>query len=610
MQQANAAYAQANTAYSAANSIYYDTDFDAFSPTYEQHNGTGEDGKLFIGVNVGESTGYIIWATVDQNEPLPTYLRNNQGKSIEARSNTGITIKGIIEGTSSLGADRKQTNLSSTTRVPGNIGLRNGDIFTFGRPVTSGRLVNLESNLSSNLATLTSNINTVQSNVTSNVATVQSNLAAFATTANTAIVNATDQANLYAVASTTLLEGDGITFDKNDSSSTLTISATEVEASVSDVQANLEAFASTANTNTNSVQANLASYATTTNTAIDTVSSNTYAQAEIADLRAASANNLIVSPEVLSDWHTDQHRRTKFTGYNKTSNATVGVGEYKIDGSTVTIRPKADDVSSANAQSFLGQYFTAENGDRTSRFTAAISTKTFQENIITLTVRTPLIEDTETSSLGDNSTIFLEGEDRYNSRQDAFDFGDSGSSVEFATSAEVLAGTVTDKAVAPDTAHDLVENLVHVADYSGFTYQATLTNDGTNLAVGEFHINSSGDTAWFRGHNDTEGAKIKREFLVDKSVVMEKTGGRLDFDFSAVSIVDISGSDNDVIKCTITNHRSTPAIGLTLTGDWSIALLPAQNKKVFEKAPEGTIPAVALATMPGGQAKGLNQTGS
>ena len=335
--------------------------------------------------------------------------------------------------------------------------------------------------------------------------------------------------------------------------------------------------------------------------------------ASITDLRTGTATDVGINPSVISNWHDDLHRRDKFTGYNKTSNATVGIGEYKIDGATITVRPKADDVTNFNNRTFLNQIFTAENADRTSIYAVRITAKTFSENIITLTiVTTPAEQDLNSSGLGDASNIFIEGPDAFNTRRAAYDFGPSGGggSVDFATEAEVLAGTVTNKAVAPNTLKELVEHETHVAVYNGFTNQSSINADGSNLAAGSFYINDAGTEAYFRGHNDTEGAAIKEQFLVDRSAVMIKTGGRLDFDFTAVSVVDVSGSDNDVIKITITNHRSTPAVGVTLTGDWSIRLLPEQNKAVFQNAPAGTVPLAALASIPAGQAKGLSAAGN
>ena len=339
------------------------------------------------------------------------------------------------------------------------------------------------------------------------------------------------------------------------------------------------------------------------------IGSNAYA--DINDVRVGTATNLIINPDVLTDWHEDQHKRDTFTGYNKTSNATVAIGEYKISGNTITVRPKTDDVNIMNGATFRDQLFTAENSDRTSIYSVFISAKTFSENIITLTIiTTPANRDLESSSLGDNTTIYIEGEDRYNSRQDAYSFSSSGGNVNFANTAEVIAGTVTDKAIAPDTAHDLVEHLAHTATYTGFQNQATINADENNLALGTWHINSTGTLAYFRGHDTTEAARMLTEFLVDRSCNLKNaTNQRLYFDFTTVTTINVSGSGINIIKCAITKHEAVPN-NPTLTGDWSISISPEQNRQILANAPPGVIPIAALAMIPGGQLKTLSASGN
>ena len=180
-----------------------------------------------------------------------------------------------------------------------------------------------------------------------------------------------------------------------------------------------------------------------------------------------------------------------------------------------------------------------------------------------------------------------------------------------ATEAEVLAGTNTYKTLTPQTSHALVEHLAHVASYTGFTHQASINAAGSNLAVGAFHFNSAGTEFYARGHTQAEAEAMVREFLIDRNAIVEKTGGRFDFGFSnVVAVTPTVGSATIVIvKCTITNHRASPA-SPTLTGDWTIRVLPEQNRQILAHAPAGAIPLIALATQPGGQVKTLSADGN
>ena len=175
-----------------------------------------------------------------------------------------------------------------------------------------------------------------------------------------------------------------------------------------------------------------------------------------------------------------------------------------------------------------------------------------------------------------------------------------------ATEAEVIAGTNTYKGLTPATAHNLIEHLAHVASYSGFQ-NATSPND---LPVGRWHVNSDGTIAYFRGHTAAEAGAMAREFLADRYFILRNsTGQRIEAKFTAVQTNAVSGSDIGIIQCTIGDHSATPA-SPTLTGDWSITILPEQNEMILENAPKGSIPLIALATQPGGQVKTLAADGN
>ena len=206
-----------------------------------------------------------------------------------------------------------------------------------------------------------------------------------------------------------------------------------------------------------------------------------------------------------------------------------------------------------------------------------------------------------------------------------------GGSVTFATQAEVNAGTISDEAVAPNTlrglvaseaeviagsnaykivtpntAHNLIEHLAHVATYSGFQ-NATSPND---LPVGRWHINSTGTTAYFRGHTQAEAEAMTREFLVDRYFILRNsTGQRIEAKFSNVVSVAVSGSTIGILQCTIGDHSATPA-SPTLTGDWTLTILPEQNEQILENAPVGSIPLIALASIPSGSLKTLSADGN
>ena len=175
-----------------------------------------------------------------------------------------------------------------------------------------------------------------------------------------------------------------------------------------------------------------------------------------------------------------------------------------------------------------------------------------------------------------------------------------------ASEAEVIAGTNTYKTLTPQTAHALVDHLAHVATYNGFQ-NASSPND---LALGRWHINSTGTIAYFRGHTAAEFAAMQREFLVDRYFILRNsTGQRIEAKFSAVQVNDVSGSDIDILQCTIGDHSATPA-NPTLTGDWSLSILPEQNEQILENAPAKSIPLLALATQPGGQMRTLSADGN
>ena len=172
-----------------------------------------------------------------------------------------------------------------------------------------------------------------------------------------------------------------------------------------------------------------------------------------------------------------------------------------------------------------------------------------------------------------------------------------------ATEAEVIAGTNAYKTLSPNTAHNLIEHLAHVATYSGFQ-NASSAND---LPLGRWHINSTGTTAYFRGHTQAEAEAMTREFLVDRYFILRNsTGQRIEAKFSNVVSVAVSGSTVGILQCTIGDHSATPA-SPTLTGDWSLTILPEQNEQILENAPKASIPLIALAAIPG--AIGFNATG-
>ena len=72
---------------------------------------------------------------------------------------------------------------------------------------------------------------------------------------------------------------------------------------------------------------------------------------------------------------------------------------------------------------------------------------------------------------------------------------------------------------------------------------------------------------------------------------------------------DIDGQSVGYIQCTIGSHLSRPA-NPTLTGDWIISVMPAQNRTVFNNAPAESIPLLALATIPAGRMQGLSAAGN
>ena len=181
---------------------------------------------------------------------------------------------------------------------------------------------------------------------------------------------------------------------------------------------------------------------------------------------------------------------------------------------------------------------------------------------------------------------------------------------EFADDGEARAGTSTSLIISPATLETVLEEEVHVASYPGFQRQATLNAGGSNLAVGGWHINSDGDEFYARGHNQAEAEGMVRQFQVDKSCILEKTGARFDFDFEDVTTITptVGSTLIPIIKVDILDHRVEPANPNT-SGDFTIRVMPAQNKEVLEHAPAGSIPNIALEHDYAASIKGLSANG-
>ena len=182
-----------------------------------------------------------------------------------------------------------------------------------------------------------------------------------------------------------------------------------------------------------------------------------------------------------------------------------------------------------------------------------------------------------------------------------------GGSVTFATQGTANAGTSTNTVMSPATTHGLLDQAPHVAPYSGFTHT---TNTGASMPLGSWNINSAGTIAHYRAHTATEHAAMFKEAVQDKRCQhTSPRGEKLEYKFSAAPTQHtIDGQTVGYIQCTIGEHEAIPA-NPTLTGDWNIAFMPAQNKSLFEHATLDSIPLAALAGSQSGQLKGLAATG-
>ena len=183
-----------------------------------------------------------------------------------------------------------------------------------------------------------------------------------------------------------------------------------------------------------------------------------------------------------------------------------------------------------------------------------------------------------------------------------------GSSVEFASDTEAKAGTVTDKAVPPSALHAVLEEVAHVAPYTGFQHT---TSTGAAMGLGTWHINSDGTIAYYRCHNLAEQTGLFREITTDKTAQHLNTSGHLiQYDYTAApAFHGVDGSPIGYIQVSIGSHTAIPS-NPTLTGDWEISFQPSANREIMEHAPAESIPLFALATVPGGQAEGLSAQGS
>ena len=164
-----------------------------------------------------------------------------------------------------------------------------------------------------------------------------------------------------------------------------------------------------------------------------------------------------------------------------------------------------------------------------------------------------------------------------------------GGSISFATQTEANAGTITNKAINPATLKGALENGVYVAQYVGFQLQATGA-----LTAGKFRIENNGNRGRWLAHSQTEHDEVYPKFLKDKYFIMTNSlGQRIEAGFSSVATVENANTAWPEIVCNLTSHHATPANPVT-TGDWTLDLIPEQNKAIFETAPQGSILPIAI----------------
>ena len=161
-------------------------------------------------------------------------------------------------------------------------------------------------------------------------------------------------------------------------------------------------------------------------------------------------------------------------------------------------------------------------------------------------------------------------------------------SVHFADRDEAEAGASDELAVSPEMLHAVIEHLVHVANYISFVH--TTQTLPASMPSGSWWINSTGTQGRWRAHSAAEYAVMKKQFLVDKYFIMRNSAGqRIEAEFSSVTHDDVAL----VVQCNIGKHAATPA-SPTLSGDWTIDLLPEQNLAIFKNVPKGAIEALGV----------------
>ena len=92
----------------------------------------------------------------------------------------------------------------------------------------------------------------------------------------------------------------------------------------------------------------------------------------------------------------------------------------------------------------------------------------------------------------------------------------------FANETVTKAGTVEDEAVNPKELHAVLDDLIHVAQFSGFT---NTTSTGASMPLGSWNVNATGTVAHYRAHTAAEHTAMFAEFERDKRCIMRQTDG-------------------------------------------------------------------------------------
>ena len=166
-----------------------------------------------------------------------------------------------------------------------------------------------------------------------------------------------------------------------------------------------------------------------------------------------------------------------------------------------------------------------------------------------------------------------------------------GGAVTFASQSEVDAGTVANKAVAPDTLHGALEDVAHAARLGSFQYAGSLAN--LNTTVRTWWINADGTRLYI--HSPTTAMNTTLENELRNRFQLYRDGVKIQGKIGSKTSANAQDSTLKIFTCTITNHNQPGSITLSQNDEWALSTISEQAEEILENAPDASIDGAALA---------------